>query len=957
MRPSISMGLVTLFILFLCCTSSGEIANTDYTIKIEPSNGLAAITGPIEMIGNWTYGPGWTVHSEDNTLYMASGSHLLIFDTTTKTAPVKISDKWFSGIIQDIDVVDDLVFLYTGQGWDTGEASLRILNASDKTRLREIGNYSYVGRASACVAIDDLVYLGDDQLGLRILNISDLTNPQLKTTYASHNIHGMAYENGLIFASRTQFGVQILNVTDLSSIVELTHETVFRADEVYPSGKEMYVASQTHGLVIANITDPTNVTIISSVGDWYGRDVKVQGNYAYSATLDGFRIVDISDIFNPVAQVNFVDIDAEAVSVDGSHAYLAASDGYYIIDVSTPSNPSLVSTIETGTWTNDVTVEGDYAYLASTEIGLQIIDVSDVSNYQEVGRYRDYLMTVEVDDSIAYLAGNFFRILDVSNPANPQFIGQVYVGGTIFGVHVDGNYAYLATYHSGFCVVDISDMSHPTIVGKNSSTSEAFGIDYDGEYVYLATRELGLRVMDISDPTNPLIASELDLHGECYSVQVVGNIAYLANWGRGMDIVNVSNPLNPVLINTYTPVSGNQEVAIEGNLAHVANFDSAYQILNITDFHNITEVASVDLMSRGEAVAIANGLTYVCQSEGNLVSFSHDGDGDGIYSVDEYQLGTNAGLTDSDGDLLRDGDELYVYLTNPANSDTDNDTLDDYEELFVYGTDPLDFDSDDDLMGDGWEIEQGFNPMNPADANGDPDLDLLINVYEFLNGTDPHDNDTDSDILTDYEEVVTYGTNPLSNDTDLDTLDDWSEIFVYETDPKSNDTDSDLIPDNVELDNSLDPNDPSDAIGDLDSDLVSNVDEYLAGTNMQVDDYAPIINSPGNLTILVTGTNRNLVWTSTEPHPDHYNIYKDGVLIRIGSWNATSESIYISLEGLTEGVYEFQIVMYDSEGNNATDTVYVTVLSDWFGVALPYVFTGVAIAVVVIVLVIKKRKT
>ena len=45
------------------------------------------------------------------------------------------------------------------------------------------------------------------------------------------------------------------------------------------------------------------------------------------------------------------------------------------------------------------------------------------------------------------------------------------------------------------------------------------------------------------------------------------------------------------------------------------------------------------------------------------------------------------------------------------------------------------------------------------------------------------------------------------------------------------------MPDDYETDNGFDPLDASDAQMDADSDGVSNVDEYLAGTNPNQDDY------------------------------------------------------------------------------------------------------------------------
>jgi hypothetical protein len=44
---------------------------------------------------------------------------------------------------------------------------------------------------------------------------------------------------------------------------------------------------------------------------------------------------------------------------------------------------------------------------------------------------------------------------------------------------------------------------------------------------------------------------------------------------------------------------------------------------------------------------------------------------------------------DSDGDGIKDIDEIEKYHTNPNSKDTDNDGLTDYQEIFIYHTDPL----------------------------------------------------------------------------------------------------------------------------------------------------------------------------------------------------------------------------------------------------------------------------
>jgi hypothetical protein len=121
-----------------------------------------------------------------------------------------------------------------------------------------------------------------------------------------------------------------------------------------------------------------------------------------------------------------------------------------------------------------------------------------------------------------------------------------------------------------------------------------------------------------------------------------------------------------------------------------------------------------------------------------------------------------------------------------------------------------------------------FPIKNPYDGtqNGASD------VFVFLL---PDFGDSDSDGIPDYNESL-YGTDRFSADSDLDGLSDYQEIFTYLTNPLSNDTDLDMMTDRWELQHGLNPLDPTDANGDLDSDSLTNLQEYEIGTDPGLSD-------------------------------------------------------------------------------------------------------------------------
>lgn len=127
---------------------------------------------------------------------------------------------------------------------------------------------------------------------------------------------------------------------------------------------------------------------------------------------------------------------------------------------------------------------------------------------------------------------------------------------------------------------------------------------------------------------------------------------------------------------------------------------------------------------------------------------------------------------------------LAAAPARAATVDTDDDGLLDDHEVELFGTDPADRDTDGDLAGDGDELADCTDPLDPADfpvglgdLEGDADGDGLLDAEEADLGTDPDDDDTDSDGVRDGAEVQCHGSDPLGFDTDGDGLEDGTELL------------------------------------------------------------------------------------------------------------------------------------------------------------------------------------
>ncbi|MFH1709394.1 MAG: hypothetical protein ABIF71_15960 [Planctomycetota bacterium] len=211
-----------------------------------------------------------------------------------------------------------------------------------------------------------------------------------------------------------------------------------------------------------------------------------------------------------------------------------------------------------------------------------------------------------------------------------------------------------------------------------------------------------------------------------------------------------------------------------------------------------------------------------------------DGDGmDDAWEITNFTNLTTANATSSyaDGDIASD---LLEYLAgkNPkANdftsaTDTDTDGLPDFWEFFFFtsltqanGTTDTDGDAATDLL----EYLAGGNAANPGASTYNPEVsdftvatdsdgDDMPDVWEYTNFGDLAETgaaDNDSDGLANNLEDDN-STDPQDNDTDNDGLSDGAEVNTYLTDPLDTDSDNDGYSDSAEVTAGTDPNDGSD---------------------------------------------------------------------------------------------------------------------------------------------------
>jgi len=142
-------------------------------------------------------------------------------------------------------------------------------------------------------------------------------------------------------------GLRVINVSNKSNPTEVAHyDTPGDACDVTVSGNYAYVADGSSGVRIIDVSNPSSpIEVGAYIRRGFARSVAVQGNYAYVAYEgeaygeNGLHIVDISNPTRP-ARVGFYTTrgDAYGVAVAGNYAYVLSFSGpvkrMQIIDIS-----------------------------------------------------------------------------------------------------------------------------------------------------------------------------------------------------------------------------------------------------------------------------------------------------------------------------------------------------------------------------------------------------------------------------------------------------------------------------------------------------------------------------------------------------------------------------------------------------------------------------------------------
>jgi hypothetical protein len=489
-------------------------------------------------------------------------------------------------------------------------------------------------RAVGIYVDGDYAYVADSNSGMVILNVSDLSNPQLLGTCGGFfpspdpslpedivvsGDYAFVADRSFYNGSEWIPAFWIANISDPKnpSIVAF-QETADEADSIYISGDYAFVTIRSAGLEVYNISDPTNpIYVASSNFPGQAMGIDVSGDFLFVAASAGLQIINISNPSSPQNVSSYSTPDsASSVVISGNLAYVADSfSGLHLVNITDILNPTYAGFYDTPGNATAVFISGRNIYIADGNTGLQILRIKDLVGATGAGSYNtpDNALGIFVSGDYAYVAdrASGVQIININDPTNPSYSNVYNTPDEANAVFISGDYAYIADAASGLQVIDISDPTTPIFVDSYNTPGTATDVVISGDFAYIADGTSGLQVLDISDPTNVTFVNSSNTPSYAYELSISGDYAYIADGLSGLQVINISDPASPTSAGSYNTPNLASDVFISGNVAYIADYSTGLISLNITNPTNPTYLDTVSTSGNAMGVVISGDYAYV----------------------------------------------------------------------------------------------------------------------------------------------------------------------------------------------------------------------------------------------------------------------------------------------------------------------------------------------------------
>jgi hypothetical protein len=414
----------------------------------------------------------------------------------------------------DLYLADSLVFIsgyYTGSGYE-----FKILSVGDSAHPRLIGQASTLGDNNGVWAnvAENLAFVADRTEGLQVFDISTLSNPRRDTTLlAAGPSLDIAVHGDLAAVANQPAGMKLLSVAnpvnpfELGSMdstydwpdcdaVELTDSFAFMGWQPNPYLRTILVTDPTH---------PEKVGACDGMQN-DAQDMVLRDSLLYTVSLGRLYVVNVARPREPVLLGTCVCGGGGAVVLQDSFAYTAAGV-QQVVNVARPDSPFVVSTISghgaTGLAVRDTFLYVPYVYDTLLTYSVATPSQPRLLSAVQTGVWPWDVVLGEMKAYVALSDGLGVEVFDLSDPTYPTSRGTTSAPYDVRRLRYSNGLLYAALWEAGVAIYETTAIGiterdcRSRLTGKGVSVSP----DPASDFVRVAARggsRRGIRVMDVA---------------------------------------------------------------------------------------------------------------------------------------------------------------------------------------------------------------------------------------------------------------------------------------------------------------------------------------------------------------------------------------------------------------------------------------------------------------------------
>lgn len=275
----------------------------------------------ITQVGEYNFGVAYDIVYQDNVAYLSGNDGVDVFDVTDRRNPVKLDRIGYSNgafglalqgdilyiagasdglfivdvsepdepaVLGSLQIIATDVYIEGRYAYVSSGSSYSIIDVEDPGSPEIISTVPGSGRSDHIIIVEDTLYLGDANMGLRVYDISDKTQPRLlRTVSGTAGIFDIERDESIVYLACHGNGVKVLDIFERTTpIVIGSLNNGGEAYGIHIVDDYLLVADLQQGIEILGISEPGSPMLLARWTDTHPHEISGDEQYIYLADQD-----------------------------------------------------------------------------------------------------------------------------------------------------------------------------------------------------------------------------------------------------------------------------------------------------------------------------------------------------------------------------------------------------------------------------------------------------------------------------------------------------------------------------------------------------------------------------------------------------------------------------------------------------------------------------------------------